>query len=316
MAVNDKIRKGNMQPNDWERLTMALSKLSTAKIYVEGTNVLEGGNNTGLINKNGYAGIQVEEGATVTILGNGKVTVKGGGSDHGAAGIGAKYDKNCGKTIIGDKNNCPTVIATGGDGGAGIGGSEDASCKQGIYINNGNITATGKNGGAGIGAGDGVAFGAGGNVTGIYISGGTVKANGGSGAAGIGGGDSGLGGESGDAAEIQITGGTITATGGQYGAGIGGGRDALVSNILIINGNITATGGQYAAGIGAGNSVSDGDGGDVNGLYIKGGTIVAKGGDRAAESDAHESGNRDPTDPAPGQYPSAGASGADAYQYP
>lgn len=268
--------------NSKEKPAILITKNTTAKIYVEGTNVLEGGNNTGLINKNGYAGIQVEEGATVTILGNGKVTVKGGGSDHGAAGIGAKYDKNCGKIIIGDKNNCPTVIATGGDGGAGIGGSEDASCKQGIYINNGNITATGKNGGAGIGAGDGVAFGAGGNVTGIYISGGTVKANGGSGAAGIGGGDSGLGSESGDAAEIQITGGTITATGGQYGAGIGGGRDALVSNILIINGNITATGGQYAAGIGAGNSVSDGDGGDVNGLYIKGGTIVAKGGESAA----------------------------------
>lgn len=37
MVENDKIRKGNMQPNDWERLTMALSKLSAANIYVDDT---------------------------------------------------------------------------------------------------------------------------------------------------------------------------------------------------------------------------------------------------------------------------------------
>ncbi len=37
MVENDKIRKGNMQPKDWERLTMALSKLSAANIYVDDT---------------------------------------------------------------------------------------------------------------------------------------------------------------------------------------------------------------------------------------------------------------------------------------
>ncbi len=37
MVENDKIRSGRMQPNDWERLTMALSKLSSANIFVDDT---------------------------------------------------------------------------------------------------------------------------------------------------------------------------------------------------------------------------------------------------------------------------------------
>lgn len=255
---------------------------TNAVIYLEGENVLHGGNNTKLVNRDGYAGIQVAEGASVTILGNGKADIKGGGNDHGAAGIGAEYDKNCGMITIGDGYNCPVITAVGGDGGAGIGGSEDASCKKGIYIYNGNITATGKNGGAGIGAGDGVATGSGGNVDTILISGGTITATGSSGAAGIGGSDSGTGGGSGDASNITIGGGNITAIGGSEAAGIGGGRDALVSNITITGGTITATGGKYGAGIGGGNHVGSGDGGDVKNLNIAGGTIIATGGESAA----------------------------------
>lgn len=37
MVENSKIRSGSMQPNDWERLTLALSKLSAANIYVDDT---------------------------------------------------------------------------------------------------------------------------------------------------------------------------------------------------------------------------------------------------------------------------------------
>ncbi len=37
MVENDKIRSGRMQPNDWERLTMALSKISATNIYVDDT---------------------------------------------------------------------------------------------------------------------------------------------------------------------------------------------------------------------------------------------------------------------------------------
>ena len=253
-----------------------------AIIYVEGNNILEGGNTHHLINKSGYAGIEVAENASLTILGNGTLNVTGGGNDRGAAAIGGSYDDNCGMIIIGDKNNCPTIVANGGNGGAGIGGSEEGSSYKGIYIANGNITATGKNGGAGIGAGDAVAAGTGGCVDTIIITGGTITATGGSGAAGIGGSDSGSSGGSGDASNITISGGTITATGGSQGAGIGGGRAALVSNITITGGTITATGGKYGAGIGGGNSISAGDGGDANGIYISGGNITATGGESAA----------------------------------
>ena len=37
LVPNNKIRSGNMQPNDWERLTVALSKLSSSHIYVDDT---------------------------------------------------------------------------------------------------------------------------------------------------------------------------------------------------------------------------------------------------------------------------------------
>ena len=37
LVPSNKIRSGNMQPNDWERLTVALSKLSSSNIYVDDT---------------------------------------------------------------------------------------------------------------------------------------------------------------------------------------------------------------------------------------------------------------------------------------
>lgn len=268
--------------NSEKKPAIKITNNTKAIIYVEGNNILEGGNTHHLINKSGYAGIEVAENASLTILGNGTLNVTGGGNDRGAAAIGGSYDDNCGMIIIGDKNNCPTIVANGGNGGAGIGGSEEGSSYKGIFIANGNITATGKNGGAGIGAGDAVAAGTGGCVDTIIITGGTITATGGSGAAGIGGSDSGTSGGSGDASNITISGGNITATGGSEGAGIGGGRDALVSNITITGGTITATGGKYGAGIGGGNATGLGDGGDVDGLYITGGTITAKGGESAA----------------------------------
>ena len=270
------------EKNSKSKPAIRVTKGTHAVIYLVGTNVLEGGNNTKLLNKDGYAGIQVDDGATLTILGNGTLTVKGGGADNGAAGIGGSYDQDCGQIIIGNATNCPVINATGGDGGAGIGGGEESACNDGIYIYNGVITATGVDGGAGIGAGNGVSTGSGGNVDTITISGGTIVANGSSGAAGIGGSDAGTGKGSGDASNITISNGTITATGGSEAAGIGGGRDGLLTNLTIYGGTITAKGGKYGAGIGGGNSVGAGSGGDVKGLYICGGNITATGGEGAA----------------------------------
>ena len=94
--------------NSKNKPAIRVTKGTHAVIYLVGNNVLEGGNNTKLINKDGYAGIQVDDGATLTILGNGELTVKGGGADNGAAGIGGSYDQDCGQIIIGDtiKKGC------------------------------------------------------------------------------------------------------------------------------------------------------------------------------------------------------------------
>ncbi len=274
--LEDNDKKSEAKPAIW------IKKGTDAIIYLSGKNTLEGGNKSGVGKNYGYAGIQVDDGASVTILGNGTLNAVGGGDDYGAAGIGSRYDENCGKITIGSNTYKPTITATGGDGGAGIGSGEDGICDDGIYIINGSITATGKNGGAGIGGGDAIAAGSGGKADTIVIRGGTVSAAGGSGAAGIGGGEPGSSGDGGNVSNITISGGVITAKGGSSGAGIGGSKDGVAKNINIIGGAITATGGKYAAGIGAGNAVGAGDGGIIDGLKITAGTITATGGESAA----------------------------------
>lgn len=259
-----------------EKSAIHIEKGSTVTIYLKGNNRLEGGNNTGIGKNYGYAGICVEDGASLTILGNGKLTVKGGGVQYGAAAIGSNYDENCGKITIGDSKNCPVITATGGCSGAGIGSGRDGICNDGIYINNGDITATGGKYAAGIGGGDAIGTGSGGKCDTIEITGGTVVAKGGTYAAGIG------GSEDGDAYNITISGGNVTATGGTSGAGIGGGKEGYTENITISGGTITAKGGQYGAGIGGGNRVLAGNGGNVNNIKITGGIINATGGESGA----------------------------------
>ncbi len=120
------------------------------------------------------------------------------------------------------------LIATGGYGGAGIGGSgTDPTCYN-ITINGGNITATGGNYAAGIGGGDS------GSGTNIKINGGTVIATGSYAGAGIGGGIYGNG------TDITINGGTVTAIGGSNNSGIGDFRNSS-SNIIINGGSVNAS---------------------------------------------------------------------------
>jgi len=132
-----------------------------------------------------------------------------------------------------------TVASTGGEGSAGIGGS-DGGAGGTVEISGGTVIATGRINGAGIGGGQ---FGAGGTVT---ISGGTVTATGGSSSAGIG------GGKEGDAATVHISGGTVTVTGGSSGAGIGGGDGKAGGTVTVSGGTVTATGGTDATAIGRG----------------------------------------------------------------
>ncbi len=144
----------------------------------------------------------------------------------------------------------------------------------------GTLNATGGNYGAGIG---GTAAATGGGAAGSYItiSGGTVTATGGSYGAGIGGGGNSSGitniYSGGSGSHITISGGTVTANGGYWSAGIGGGsggnqRPGGNGNYITISGGtVTATGGQAAAGIGAGTGQS---GGTTENIVITGGNIV------------------------------------------
>ena len=160
--------------------------------------------------------------------GSGSLNAEGGAL---SAGIGACYEEGTKNIII----TGGTVTATGGDGGAGIGGGSDGrnsdSNGKNITITGSTVTATGKYGGAGIGGGG---FDGGGNGNHITITGSTVIATsegvgerGNRGGAGIGGGCIGNG------ENIAITGSTVTATGHFGGAGIGGGYKGSGSNVTV-----------------------------------------------------------------------------------
>ena len=144
-----------------------------------------------------------------------------------------------------------TLVASGGDFSAGIGGiyydynewSGDSSGNH-IVINGGNITATGGSNAPGIGSSD---SGKSGNIT---ISGGTVYATGGNYAPGIG-----TGFNESHCGTITFSGGTTVATGGDfddkpyYGIGAGAGHDCSCGDISFTNGaggcSVTANGGVW-----------------------------------------------------------------------
>ena len=195
------------------------------------------------------SGIEVSEGAVLNIEGRGTLIAKGGENGAGIGGTDAGVVNIYGCTIK----------AEGGYLGAGIGSGILGDIAVNIY--DGNITAYGgngsdidKNGAAGIGSGT-----RGNSMVEIY--GGTIKAFGGfgnpdgssssNGGAGIGSG-SGINSTS----TISIYGGNITTTAGDRGAGIGSGCFGS-SNVVIYDGNIVANGGGWGAGIGSGYNESN-----------------------------------------------------------
>ncbi len=191
-----------------------------------------------------YAGITCEGNATIILEGANSVK----GFDMSRPGI---YVPNGNTLTI---QGSGSLAATGGNGGAGIGGSM-GSCGN-IVIKGGNITATGSSNSAGIGGGFFVTCGD------ITISGGKITATGGENAAGIGGGNRGTCGA------ITISGGTVEATGGDCAAGIGGGREnGGCGAITITSGvtSVTATKGSYAP-----NSIGSGDNGTAITVTIDG----------------------------------------------
>ncbi|EFG89342.1 hypothetical protein CLCAR_0496 [Clostridium carboxidivorans P7] len=201
-------------------------------IYVFGGNVNLVLDNVNI--SNGITGLSVTGNSTVSITLKGKNTMSST-TTFDSAGIYVKEDS----TLIINEDSTGSLLVTGGEDAAGIGGRQNGSGGT-VTINGGTITANGGKWGAGIGGGQ---YGSGGTVT---INGGTVTANGGEYGAGIGGGTNGSGGI------VAINEGTVTANGGQWAAGIGGGYNGSGGTVTIKGGIVTANGGENGAGIGGG----------------------------------------------------------------
>ena len=217
---------------------------ATANVALDGVNIDT--SKTGMTGRD-QAALRTEGDGDVNIELDGDNYLKSSFASH-AAGLNKG---NSGTLTINDEDNNGKLEATGGYGGAGIGGGYDSSTSD-ITITGGTITARGSNSAAGIGGGNH------GNGSNITISGGVYAA--------------GIGGEL-DGSNITISNGKVTAIGGdQGGAGIGGGFWYSGSDITISGGDVEATGGGLAAGIGGGN------GGNGSKINISGGKITAKGG--------------------------------------
>lgn len=199
--------------------------------------------------------------APVSVSGTGDTAIELDGSNtlessgwH--AGLERNEEKNSdgnvvsGKLTIQDEDKNGSLDATGGFGGAGIGGANIKNSGA-LEITGGTITATGKQDGAGIGGG-----GSGGDGM-VTISGGNITARGGSSdnpkaicGAGIGGGGGG------GNATVTITGDAVIeeATGGGGCAGIGSGYYNSKTDITISGNAVVknAQGGAKGAGIGGG----------------------------------------------------------------
>ncbi|MCL2605441.1 MAG: putative Ig domain-containing protein, partial [Defluviitaleaceae bacterium] len=210
------------------------SDASTNDIYtiLDGANVIVTGSNTGSQRR-----LAVEAGATATITLNGM-------SITGLSGSTA--------LLLGSNSNVTLYLADGttntltGGSGAGI-----ITSQATLIINGstGTLIATGSDSAAGIGGGN--------NSTGgtVTINGGTVTATGGSNAAGIGGGSLGHGGTvTINGGTVTATGGTHNPTGINNAAGIGGGNAGFGGIVTINGGTVIATG--FRA-IGAGRSINN-----------------------------------------------------------
>lgn len=197
-------------------------------------------------------------------------TVISGQTRSPSSSYGAVIGVPFGAELTISKESDGVIYATGGNGGAVIGGGYESAGGD-ITIAGGTIMARHIDSsffsGAGIGGG---VYGDGGNIT---ITGGTITTKGGTGGAGIGGGTKGAGGT------ITITGGTIHSTGGPLGAGIGGGTSGAGGNVTIAGGSVYALGDAGLNNIGAG---AEGTGGTLKNstgddVYLNTLTLPGKG---------------------------------------
>ena len=267
-GANITINGGSVTATGGHGYGMASSGLGGGSITINGGDVTAYGGTSEYIGSGAGIGGGANYGGGTIVINGGHVTATGGPQ---GAGIGGGSHGSGGNITI----NGGTVIANGGTDAAGIGGGYYGGGGTIIITNlNGDthVIATGLNGGAGIGGGLNAGY-AGGNGGYIAISGGTIEAVGGNnGSAGIGSGNYG-----GDGGNITISGGKVSATGGYKAAGIGGGEYFSGGTINITGGEVTANGGDQGAGVGSGCNVS---GTAINGgaITILGGTVNATGG--------------------------------------
>lgn len=217
-------------------------KDATANVTLDGVNI-----NTDA-NRRSETAFRTEGEGDVNIELDGSNTLRSGYYSK-AAGLNKG---NSGTLTINDEDNNGKLEATGGYGGAGIGGGRHSSASD-ITITGGTITARGSYSGAGIGGGASDINGPYCNGSNITISGGDVTAIGSVYASGIGGGSIGSG------SDITISGGKVTAKGGVGGAGIGGGAYGGTGSDISISGDakVKVQGGEadnyyYDTGTGAG----------------------------------------------------------------
>lgn len=257
--------------------------LGDANLILKGTNIVNAASNY-------YPNIYIKKNYTLTIDGEGSLSVGGNHNGCGIGGGNAYESRNGGSVTVnggqitvtngigsGSGGSIENIIITGGELNVsrGIGNVRNGTCGT-ISIHGGTVIATGENAGAAIGSGEL------GSCKLIFINGGNVTATG----ASFGGSDgtAAIGcGAGGSCNGIQIEGGTINAQGGNGAAGIGtgvayNGQGSTCNGIYILsNCNITATGGVYGAGIGSSGELSSC--GDIN---IAVGDITATGGLSAA----------------------------------
>ncbi|MBR1870561.1 MAG: hypothetical protein IJ802_01930 [Kiritimatiellae bacterium] len=226
----------------------------TATIRLKGANTI-----TPSSTKGNQTGLYVGKGAAVHITNlTETASLKIDASSYsGNVGIGGWAGENVSGGVVTFWGG--TIVAKGGENGAGIGGANGGTGAT-VTNWNANVTATGGKDGAGIGGGN---TGAGGTVE---IYGGSVTATGAQNGAGIGGGNTGAGGT------VEIYGGSVTASSAKYGAGIGGGYQGAGGIVRVYGGTVTATGGAGAAGIGGGRNGAGGT------FRIDGGRATATGG--------------------------------------
>ena len=236
------IRNRDSSASTTNNVTIRADTGATANVTLEDTNI----DTTGGAGPNGAgdAAVRTEGAGNVNLNVELDNTLQSG-STHAGVEKG-----NGGNLTIGSESGSGQLVATGGDGGAGIGGGENTGAEN-ITITGGDIFAIGNGGGAGIGGGWDC------SASDITITGGNVTAVGKQddpgriGGAGIGGGGSQTS-NAGSGTNIKITGGRVTAVGGNYSAGIGGGYGSNGENITISDAEVIAIGGTCSAGIGGG----------------------------------------------------------------